>query len=54
MSLARKKLTEFKERSGQIPDAVLDDFWATLQPATTESRFGEWRGGKFLPQELVR
>ena len=29
MSLARKKFTEFKERSDEIPDAELDDFWAS-------------------------
>ena len=32
-ALARKMFTELKERTGQIPDAELDDFWATLQPA---------------------
>jgi hypothetical protein len=48
MSLARKKFTEFKERTGGIPDAELDEFWATLQPATIEDMIGEWRGGEFV------
>jgi hypothetical protein len=48
MSLARKRFTEFKERSGGIPDAELDEFWATLQPATIEGMIGEWKGGEFL------
>lgn len=30
--LARKKFTEFRERTDRIPDAELDDFWATLEP----------------------
>jgi hypothetical protein len=48
MSLARKKFTEFKERTGGIPDAELDEFWATLPPATIEGMIGEWRGGEFV------
>ena len=47
MSLARKRFTEFKERDGDIPDAELDEFWATLQPATVEGMLGEWKGGEF-------
>lgn len=43
--LARKKFTEFKERS--VSDAELDDFWATLQPATIDGMMGEWKGGEF-------
>jgi hypothetical protein len=46
-SLARKVFTEFKERTGPIPDAELDDFWATLQPATIDFMLGEWAGGEF-------
>ncbi len=45
MSLARKTFTELKERSGSIADAELDDFWATLEPATIEGMIGEWKGG---------
>lgn len=48
MSLARKKFTEFKERGGPIADAELDDFWASLEPATIEGLIGEWRGGEFV------
>ncbi len=48
MSLARKKFSEFKERSGPIPDAELDDYWATLEPATIEGMIGEWKGGEFV------
>ena len=55
--LARKKFTELKERAGQrlvtgprrllIPDADLDWFWATLEPATIDFMIGEWKGGEF-------
>ncbi|SOJ57941.1 hypothetical protein MSIMFB_05422 [Mycobacterium simulans] len=48
MTLARKKFTEFAERSEPIPDVELDDFWATLQPATIDDMIGEWRGGEFV------
>lgn len=47
MDLARKLFTEFKERDGDIPDAELDDFWASLAPATIEEMIGEWKGGEF-------
>lgn len=47
MELARKKFTEFKERSGDIPDDELDAFWADLQPATLDEMIGEWKGGEF-------
>ena len=45
--LARKTFTELKERTGQIPDAELDDFWASMQPATIEFVLGDWKGGEF-------
>jgi len=48
MSLARKKFNEFKERTDAIPDQELDDFWAELEPATTDGMIGEWKGGEFL------
>jgi hypothetical protein len=48
MSLAHKKFTEFKERGGRIADAELDEFWATLEPATVEGMLGEWKGGEFV------
>ena len=47
MTLARKKFTEFKERGDQISDAELDDFWASLEPATIDGMIGEWKGGEF-------
>jgi hypothetical protein len=45
--LARKKFTELKERTGLIPDAELDDLWATLAPASIDDMIGEWQGGEF-------
>jgi hypothetical protein len=48
MSLARKKFTEFKECGGDIADAELDEFWASLQPATIDGMIGEWKGGEFV------
>ncbi|MGF2945267.1 DUF4334 domain-containing protein [Mycobacterium sp. Lab-001] len=48
MDLARKKFTELKEHAGEIPDAELDEFWATLEPATIEQMLGEWKGGEFV------
>src|SRR5271163_4062564 len=47
MNLARKRFTEFKERGDQISDAELEDFWATLTPATIDGMIGEWKGGEF-------
>ena len=47
MDLARKKFTEFKERSGDIADSELDEFWAELKPAAIEEMLGEWKGGEF-------
>ncbi|HJT93601.1 MAG TPA: DUF4334 domain-containing protein [Mycobacterium sp.] len=46
-TLARRVFTEFMERTGQIPDAELDDFWATLAPASIDFMLGEWKGGAF-------
>ena len=47
-ALALKKFTEFKERTGSIDDAELDDFWASLPPATVDGMLGEWKGGEFV------
>jgi hypothetical protein len=47
MSLARKTFTELAARTDVIPDAALDAFWLTLEPATIEFMIGEWRGGEF-------
>lgn len=44
----REKFAAFTERTGQIPDAELDAFWATLPPATVEQMIGDWRGGEFV------
>jgi len=44
---ARKKFTEFTERTDRISDAELDDFWATLAPASIDFMIGEWAGGEF-------
>jgi Domain of unknown function (DUF4334)/GXWXG protein len=46
MSAARDKFTEFTGRT-DIPDAELDDFWSTLQPADLDGMIGEWKGGEF-------
>jgi len=46
-ALARKKFAEFKERTELISDAELDDYWASLQPATIDGMLGEWKGGGF-------
>lgn len=45
--LTRKKFIELKERTGLIRDAELDDFWATLEPASIDDMIGEWKGGEF-------
>jgi hypothetical protein len=47
-TLARRKFTDFKERAAAIEDAELDDYWASLPPATIEGMLGEWRGGEFV------
>ena len=47
MTLARKKFVEFKDSADQVPDAELDDFWASLEPATIDGMIGEWKGGEF-------
>lgn len=45
--LPRRTFTELAGRTGQIPDTELDAFWATLEPASVEFMFGEWKGGEF-------
>jgi hypothetical protein len=44
----RKSFSELKQRTGQIPDAELDEFWATLEPATIDFMIGEWAGGELV------
>ena len=47
-TVSRKVFTEFKERTGPIPDSDLDEFWAWLEPATIDDMIGEWHGGEFF------
>ncbi|OBI81315.1 DUF4334 domain-containing protein [Mycobacterium sp. E740] len=44
---ARETFTDLTERTDKISDAELDEFWATLQPATIDLMIGEWKGGEF-------
>jgi len=44
---ARDTFTELMGRTGQIADAELDEFWATLVPADIDFMIGEWKGGEF-------
>lgn len=44
---ARNVFEELKRRAGQIADAELDEFWATLLPAGIDFMLGEWKGGEF-------
>ena len=53
MSQTRKIFTEFKECGDQITDAELDDFWATLEPATIDGMIGEWKGGEFRTGHMM-
>lgn len=45
---ARKTFAALKERTDRISDAELDEFWATLAPATIDFMIGEWAGGEFV------
>ena len=47
-ALARKKFTEFNERTDGLGDAELDDYWASLQPASIDGMLGDWKGGEFV------
>jgi hypothetical protein len=53
MSLARKKFDELRDRGAKIDDAELDDFWASLEPATIDGMIGEWKGGDFLTGHMM-
>jgi hypothetical protein len=44
---ALKTFAALKERTDRISDAELDEFWATLAPATIDFMIGEWAGGEF-------
>jgi hypothetical protein len=48
MSHPRARFTDFKRRSDAIADIELDQFWATLAPATIDAMIGEWKGGEFV------
>jgi hypothetical protein len=48
MTDAPDTFAELKARGGQIPDAELDEFWASLEPATIADMIGEWKGGEFV------
>ena len=48
MSVLRKQFDDFKGRTESIADAELDDFWASLEPATIDGMIGEWKGGEFV------
>jgi hypothetical protein len=43
-TLARRRFTELKQRTEPIPDAELEEFWSTLEPATIDFMIGEWKG----------
>ncbi|BBY45163.1 hypothetical protein A5765_03690 [Mycolicibacterium celeriflavum] len=43
----RETFTDLTKRTDQISDAELDEFWATLKPATIGFMIGEWKGGEF-------
>jgi Domain of unknown function (DUF4334)/GXWXG protein len=45
---ARERFTDFRSRAEAIPDAELDEFWATLEPVTVDFMIGEWRGGDLV------
>ena len=47
MSVARKTFAELTARTDVIPDAALDAFWTTLEPASVDFMIGEWKGGEF-------
>ncbi len=43
----RNVFDELKQRDVQIAESELDEFWATLPPASLEFMLGEWQGGEF-------
>jgi beta-xylosidase len=48
MTDAPDTFAALKARGGQIPDAELDEFWSSLEPATIADMIGEWKGGEFV------
>jgi beta-xylosidase len=53
MTEARKLFGELTQRAQQIPDAELDEFWASLEPATIADMIGEWQGGEFVTGHMM-
>ncbi len=53
MTEPRNLFSELKQRAQQIPDAELDDFWASLEPATIADMIGEWHGGEFVTGHMM-
>lgn len=47
MTLAIDTFSALKQRPGEIPDAELDAFWATLEPVSIDFMLGAWKGGEF-------
>lgn len=47
MTDTRKSFAELTSRTGEIPDAELGAFWATLEPVDVDFMIGEWKGGEF-------
>lgn len=46
-TLSRTRFTDLTQRTGPIPDAELDELWATLSPVGIEEILGEWKGAEF-------
>ena len=44
---ARETFDALTARTDTLTDAELDEFWATLAPATIDFMIGEWKGGEF-------
>ncbi|WP_029116246.1 DUF4334 domain-containing protein [Mycobacterium sp. URHB0044] len=53
MTESRNLFSELKQRAQQIPDAELDEFWASLGPATVADMIGEWKGGEFITGHMM-
>jgi hypothetical protein len=47
-SEARKKFTDFNQRTEPILYEVLEEFWATLDPVDIDFMIGEWKGGDLV------
>ena len=47
MTESRTRFEEFKARD-TVADSDLDEFWASLEPATVAEMLGDWCGGEFV------